>query len=416
MNDNISATGGAAAGEEPAGKWRVLLLLSLAELLAMGTWFSVSAVVPQLTSAWGLSDAGRAWLTLSVQAGFVLGSTISALGNLPDRVSSRGLFVGSAFLAALSTGLIPLMTGSLTPALVLRFLTGVFLAGVYPVGMKIIATWTRKDRGLGIGLLVGALTVGTAFPHLLNTLTGMEHWRRVLLLGAAFAAAGGGIALVFVHEGPFAVAPPRFRFRHAGAVFQVRELRLAVLGYLGHMWELYAMWVWLAAFLIASFGESGIASGWASLATFLAIAAGGPGSLLAGRLADRFGRTSVTAASLAVSGGCALLAGLLYGHSPFLLILLCLVWGFAVVADSAQFSAAVSELCPQGLIGTALTVQNALGFLLTMVTIRLVPTLVGGLGWSWAFAVLALGPVVGIWAMLSLRRMPEAVKMAGGNR
>ncbi|MGD2078799.1 MAG: MFS transporter [Chloroflexota bacterium] len=412
----MSIVSSPAEEEGLQGKWKVLLLLSLAELLAMGTWFSASAVVPELSQAWDLSNSGRAWLTMSVQAGFVVGSLISALLNLSDRISARRLFIGTALLAALSTGLIPLAADSLAPALILRFLTGLFLVGVYPVGMKIMTTWTRADRGLGIGLLVGALTLGTAFPHLLNTLTGMENWRQVLLLGAGSAALGGLIAALFVREGPFQSATPDFNWRYAGQIFRVRELRLVILGYLGHMWELFAMWAWLAAFLIASFQESGISANWASLTAFVAIAAGGVGSLLAGTLADRLGRTTVTVASLAISGTCAILVGFLFGGSPVLLTALCIIWGFAVVADSAQFSAAVSELCQKGYIGTALTVQTSLGFLLTMITIRLIPTLESTVGWSWAFAFLALGPIIGIWAMLTLRRSPEAVKMAGGNK
>jgi MFS family permease len=398
------------------GKWRMLILLSLAELLAMGTWFSASAVVPALSQAWGLTDAGRAWLTMSVQAGFVVGSLASALLNLADRVNSRWLFSITAFLAALCTGLIPLAANGLAVALILRFLTGFFLTGVYPVGMKIMATWTKADRGLGIGLLVGALTLGTAFPHLLNAIAGMGNWQQVLLAGGGFAAVGGLIAAAFVREGPYQPAVRTFSWRYAVDIFRVPELRLAILGYLGHMWELFAMWAWLAAFLIASFAVSNIAPVWASLTAFAAIGAGGAGSLLAGKLADRFGRTTLTTASLAVSGACALLVGFLFGGSPLLLASLCVVWGFAVVADSAQFSVAISELCQPGYIGTALTMQTSLGFLLTLITIRLVPTLERLVGWHWAFAFLALGPAVGIWAMQSLRRSPAAVKMASGNR
>lgn len=399
-----------------ANKWPVLILLSLAELLAMGTWFSASAVVPALSQAWALNDAGRAWLTMSVQAGFVAGSVTSALLNLADRISARWLFTVTALLAALCTGLIPLAANGLALALILRFLTGLFLTGVYPVGMKIMATWTKADRGLGIGMLVGALTLGTAFPHLLNVLAGMGNWRQVLLMGAMFAGAGGLIAALFVQEGPYKTSAPAFNPRFAWEVFRVRSLRLVILGYLGHMWELFAMWAWLAAFLIASFGAVGISPAWASLTAFAAIAAGGLGSLLAGKLADRLGRTTVTIASLAISGSCAMLVGFLFGGSPILLGALCVIWGFFVVADSAQFSAAISELCTKNYIGTALTVQTSLGFLLTMITIRLIPTLEGSVGWMWAFASLALGPVIGIWAMYTLRHSAEAVKMAGGNR
>lgn len=384
------------------GKRNVILLLSLAELLAMGTWFSASAVVGALTSAWDLNSAGQAWLTLSVQAGFVAGSVASALINLADRVPARWLFAISAFLAALSTGLIAVFVNSLAPAIVLRFLTGLFLVGVYPVGMKIMATWTKADRGLGIGILVGALTLGTAFPHLLNTLTGMENWRVALEIGAILAGAGGLVAVFFIREGPYQTTATRFNWQYALEVFRVREQRLIILGYLGHMWELFAMWAWLAAFLVASFQLSGINPAWASMTAFTAIAAGGLGSLLAGKLADRLGRKKIIIASLATSGSCALLVGFLYGGNPILLSVLCLLWGFAVVADSAQFSAAISEVSRKGYLGTALTVQTSLGFLLTMITIRLIPTMESTLGWSWAFSVLALGPVVGIVAMYHL--------------
>lgn len=384
------------------GKRNVILLLSLAELLAMGTWFSASAVVGALTSAWDLNSAGQAWLTLSVQAGFVAGSVASALINLADRVPARWLFAISAFLAALSTGLIAVFVNSLAPAIVLRFLTGLFLVGVYPVGMKIMATWTKADRGLGIGILVGALTLGTAFPHLLNTLAGMENWRVALEIGAILAGAGGLVAVFFIREGPYQTTATRFNWQYALEVFRVREQRLIILGYLGHMWELFAMWAWLAAFLVASFQLSGINPAWASMTAFTAIAAGGLGSLLAGKLADRLGRKKIIIASLATSGSCALLVGFLYGGNPILLSVLCLLWGFAVVADSAQFSAAISEVSRKGYLGTALTVQTSLGFLLTMITIRLIPTMESTLGWSWAFSVLALGPVVGIVAMYHL--------------
>jgi MFS family permease len=395
-------------------KWRTIILLSIAELLGMAVWFSASAVVSALAQAWSLDESGRAWLTMSVQAGFVIGAFVSALLNLSDVISAPRLIAASSFLAAGSTMLIPLFATSLPLALILRVLTGIFLAGVYPVGMKIITTWTQKDRGLGIGLLVGALAVGSASPHLLNAFGGIDDWKQVMVWAAALAALGGLLSLLFVQEGPYKRPSPKFNWKYVGEVLRQRELLLANAGYLGHMWELYAMWAWIAVFLTASFENRGVSSDWASAVAFGVISTGGLGSLLAGQLADRFGRTTLTILSLVVSGICSILAGLLFGGNPLLLTLLCLLWGFTIVADSAQFSAAISELCRAEYTGTALTLQTSLGFLLTLVTIRLIPALEGFVGWKWAFAFLALGPAIGIWAMYKLRQSPLAKQLAGG--
>jgi MFS family permease len=403
-------------------KWTAIWVLLLAELLSMAVWFSASAVAPALSSAWQLGDSGRAWLTMSVQAGFVAGALLSALFNLSDRLPTHILFACSAVAASASTMAIAAAAHGLGAAIVLRFLTGFFLAGVYPVGMKIVATWTKEDRGLGIGLLVGALTLGSAGPQLLNALGAWRHglpddWKLLLYIAAGSAAVGGLIAGLFVREGPNRTTAPPFRWTYAGSILRDRPVLLANLGYLGHMWELYAMWAWIAAYLLAAARSTHDLSGvFAPFAAFIAIAAGAPGCVLAGKLADRIGRTRVTIASMAVSGTCALAIGFFYHGGLVALTLVAITWGFAIVADSAQFSACITELSAREYVGTALTLQTSLGFLLTMFTIRLVPWVEARIGTQWSFSVLALGPAAGIVAMAALRRLPEATKIAGGRR
>ncbi len=399
-----------------ASKWRTLFVLALAELSAMALWFSASAVVPALTEVWRLDDNGRAWLTMSVQIGFVVGAFLAALSNLSDILPTHRLFAVSAFGGAIANVLIPLAARDVTVALPLRFMTGAFLAGVYPVAMKITATWCKEDRGLGIGLLVGGITVGSASPHLINGLGGFADWQPVLYAASALAALGGLLALLFVREGPYRSQTPPFNWRFVARVWQERGLRLANLGYFGHMWELFAMWTWIPLFVAASFGATQVddPARSAALVAFAVIAVGGVGSFAAGVWADRWGRTRVTIVSLLVSGICALLVGFVFDSSPLVVSALLLVWGLAIVADSAQYSASVSELAPREYIGTALTLQTSLGFLLTLVSIRLIPVMVDLVSWRWAFAILAVGPLLGVWAMFALMQSADAARLANG--
>ncbi|PYO97969.1 MAG: MFS transporter [Gemmatimonadetes bacterium] len=386
----------------------------------MAPWFSASAVAPALSRVWRLDTAGGAWLTISVQLGFVVGALGSALLTLADRWSARRLVAGSAWLAGLATLGVAFAPGP-GAGIALRMLTGAALAGVYPPGMKIVAGWYREGRGLAIGVLVGALTLGSALPHLVRWAVPPEYWRPVLVIAAAAAFVGGLLVLLVPHDGPFAAPAPRFTWRAAPRVLADRAMSLANLGYLGHMWELYAMWTWLAAFVAASelarTGDPTAGGGGGrtpALVTFTVVGSGALGCWLGGKLADRWGRTLITSVAMTLSGTCALASGMAFGQPLVMLVPLLLVWGVTVIADSAQFSAAVSELAPRELVGTALTLQTSLGFLLTCLTIYLLPWVAARMGWRWSMTLLALGPAGGVWAMLALRRRPEAAALAGG--
>ena len=395
-----------------------VILITIAQILALSLWFSGTAAGPGMArTGMSVGPGFQALLTSAVQAGFVCGTLVSAALALPDRHDPRKVFVVATLLGAGANALILALPVGSPAVIAARFVTGAALAGVYPVGMKMAAGWAgRADTGLIVGLLVGGLTLGSASPHLANALGGLD-WRMTVGAASLAALAGAGL-MALVRLGPRHAPAPPFELSAATRLWRNRGTRLATLGYLGHMWELYAMWTWIGLYMAASFaawrGEAATQAGEAALATFAVIAAGAFGSVAAGVIADGLGRVRVTVAAMAVSGACCLAAGLAFGMHPALTMALCLVWGVAVVADSAQFSASVAELSEPGLTGTMLTVQTCLGFALTLVTIHLMPILIGHAGWGGAFAVLAIGPALGCVAMLRLGRSPMARRLAGG--
>ncbi len=384
-------------------RWGMLALLAAAELLGMSLWFAGNAVAPALAQRWGLSGNEVAGLTTAVQLGFVGGTALFAVANLADIVPARTLFAVCAVLGAIANATL-VVAATYGAALATRVAAGACLAGVYPPAMKMASTWFRARRGLAVGTVVGALTVGKALPYLLKSFPyfGLE----AVVLSASVAALAAAALVWFAYrDGPYPFAPRPFSWRLVHDVVRERRWRLVLGGYLGHMAELYSYWTWIPAFLAASaVARTGTAPHWVGLLAFATVAIGGAGCVWGGLVADRIGRAHLTIIAMAVSGTCALLVAFAFGGSWWLLAPLALGWGFFVIADSAQFSVLATESVPPHAVGTALALQTSLGFLLTTLTIQLVPPVVALGGWPLAFAMLAVGPLLGIRSMKALQR------------
>ena len=400
-------------------RWRILTLLSTAELLGMALWFAGSAVSTSLATRWEIStNASAAWLISAVQLGFVAGTAVAALLNLADLIPASRYFAASALLGAITNAAL-LAAPSFEIALATRFVTGFCLAGVYPPAMKMVATWFRARRGLAIGAVVGALTIGKATPYLvLATVTSsaaptalsQATAGRVVVAASVGALLAAALVVVGYRDGPYPFESRPFSWRLVTEVVSVRRWRLATSGYLGHMWELYAFWTWVPTFITASFaariGSAALVPpSITAVSAFTAIAIGGIGCIWGGLAADRRGREWLVTLAMAASGSCALVMPLLFGRENLLVIAAVCVWGFFVIADSAQFSALVTEAVPAHAVGTALTLQTSLGFFLTTFSIQLIAPLASTWGWRWAFPVLAAGPALGI---VAIRRLVEA--------
>ena len=401
--------------EPNAQRWSALLLTAVAVILSLMTWFSATAVTPELSALMALTPSEAAWLTNAVQAGFVVGALTSSFLSLADVLRLKTLMTLSALGAGLANAVLLLEPGT-AAVIAARFATGAALAGIYPPAMKFIATWFKSGRGLAMGTMVGALTLGSAMPYLVRAGGGDVDWRAVIIVSSLACCLSAAMIAFVLREGPYSFAKTRFDPRQIGAILGDRPLMLANLGYFGHMWELYAMWGWMLAYVVAA-QDAGLVLTNASMLAFAVIAVGSPGCVLGGWLADRIGRCYTTALMMAISGSCALLIGLTFGGPAWIFVLVALLWGLTAVADSAQFSAAVTELSDQSLVGSALAFQMGVGFAITIVTIWLTPLVAEALGgWQWSFVLLVPGPLIGCLSMLALRREKKASLLAQGLR
>ena len=386
----------------------MLALVAAGQFLGMTLWFSATAASPRIAAELGLTTVQTSWLTIAVQGGFVIGTLVSAVLNLADVFNARRLFAAGCAVGAAANAVVA-ATGDATAIIALRFVTGAALACVYPPGMKVAAGWFKQRRGMALGVVVGAVCLGSGFPHLLAWSAAAIPWRTLMFTSSLLALAGGVLVWFTVKDGPHVAASAPFDPRAVGAVIRNRGARLATLGYLGHMWELYAVWAWIPAFAAAWMAAAGDAPGrTGSLVAFVAIGSGAAGCIIAGLWADRWGKARIAGGALLISAACSALSGGLFAGPVWVLFALAVVWGFSVVADSAQFSALVTEHSPRTHVGTALTLQTCAGFLLTMASLQLLPLVAATYGWQWVFLLLVPGPVLGAVAMRRLGRVGAA--------
>ena len=399
-------------------RFTVLFVLSIAELFTFTLWFSVNAIIPQLGVIWVLSGIEIGLLSMVVQIGFVVGAFFSSLLNLPDIFKTRNVFICSALFGGTTNFVIAYFVPSFMIVLFLRFLTGCFLAGVYPTAMKLLATWFQKDRGFAIGILIAALSTGSGLPYLFN-LSGIPDWRLILNLSTILAMFSALLVWMFIEEGPYRGRIAKFEPSQVKQLMQNKALRLAYYGYFGHMWELYAMLVWIPLFLRDAFLSTHPASDptrFFSIGTFFVFFTGAIATGVGGTLADKYGRTVYNILMLVGSGTCSLVIGFTFSYNPYFALLIALLWGLTIIPDSPQYSTMTTELADPNYVGTALALQTTIGFLITALSIQLIPLFVAQVGWNFGFAILAPGPFFGVISLYRLRQQRDSLKIAQGRK
>jgi len=379
----------------------ILPLIVLSQFAGTSLWFVGNAILPDIQRSLNIQTNAPGDITSVVQLGFIAGTLIFAIFSIADRVTSAKVFFVSSLIAALSNVSIIWFAKNMADLYVLRFLTGFFLAGIYPVGMKIASDWYEKNLGKALGFLVGALVLGTAFPHLLRSSLYALPWRQVLVYTSAFAFTGGLLILLFVGEGPYRKPATRFQFSVILQIFRSADFRAAAFGYFGHMWELYTLWAFIP-YIFSFYNSSSHQAMNVPLWSFIIIAAGGVGCIAGGYISQKAGSSRVAFFALLISGLCSL-CSFAFFHLPIVIFIPAVIlWGITVAADSPQFSTLVAKTAIPEYKGTALTIVTCIGFAITIVSIQFITRLENWLKIDSLFVLLAPGPLIGLLFLFRL--------------
>ncbi|WP_029985761.1 MFS transporter [Pedobacter jeongneungensis] len=380
----------------------ILPTIVIAQFLCTSLWFAGNAVLPDIVKNFPHETNLLANLTSMVQFGFISGTLVFAFFAISDIFSPSKVFFICGIAAALFNLGICLELSDVHLLLLFRFLTGFMLAGIYPVGMKIASDYFKEGLGKSLGFLVGALVFGTAFPHLLKTFTASFPWQYVIFATSALSIIGALAILLFVPNGPFRTVGQKFNFRSCLSGFKKPGFRSAAFGYFGHMWELYTFWAFLPGMLMLFNSKHPFSTLNIPLFSFLVIASGGISCMIGGMLSQKFGTKRIATIALAISGLCCLLSPIfLFSGSAYLFLIFLFCWGLSGTADSPLFSSLIAKNAPESLRGTSLTLVNCIGFAITIISIQVVSLLSKQLNVQYLYMVLAIGPILGLWALIS---------------
>ncbi len=383
----------------------IISLLSLSLLFIFTVWFSPNAIVDQIQALWDLSELDLALFSMILIFGFVAGGIVFSIFNLSDIMKTEYFLCINGLLAAVSN-FFAVFSPGFPLFLTFRFFTGFFIAGVYPTAMKLIASWFNENRGYAVGILLGALALGSGLPYVFNIFGAGPNWRLLMSFSSIFALLGSLIVFFFLIEGPHISKGAKFTISNLKKAWSKKAVRLTNYAYFGHQWEVYAFWVWIPAYLTHVYGNvypTGDSRFPVSIITFLLFMAGAIGNVIGGKIADKIGKRNFNIIMLAMSGSSSIFIGF-FSNNFILSVLIAFLWGFTIVPDSAQYSALISELTDQQLVGTALTMQTAIGFAVTAIPIQLIPIFVNLVSWSYGFTILTIGPIIGIITLAMMKK------------